>query len=118
MSWVVIMAFALPILFGLLFIMRKFVEHMKAEQNLEVESFRSTLIDKDNPVGLSGQELENLKKQQAEAQKHLREVISKIPVEQKNGRFQLAVDKVKKPEVSQNDENGTGSSAGVERDPS
>lgn len=98
MSWLVIMAFALPIFFGLLFVMRKFVDHMKLEQNMEIESFKSTLIDKDNPVGLSGDELEQLKQQQAEAQKHLREVISRIPVEQKGGRFQLAADKIKKPD--------------------
>ncbi|MBF0586591.1 hypothetical protein INT08_10065 [Prosthecochloris sp. N3] len=109
MSWLVIMAFALPILFGLLFIMRKFVDHMKAEQNMEIESFKSTLMDKDNPVGLSGDDLDHLKKQQAEAQKHLREVISKIPVEEKDGRFQLAVDKVKKNASGDQSGNGTGS---------
>ena len=96
MSWLVIMAFALPILFGLLFVMSKFVNHMKEEQNMEIESIRDTLIDDDNPVGLSGDELEKMKQQQAEAQKHLKEVISKIPVEEKDGRFRPAFDKMKK----------------------
>ena len=96
MSWLIIMSFALPILFGLLFIMSKFVKHMKEEQNMEIESIGDTLIDEHNPVGLSGEELEKLKQQQAEAQKHLKEVISKIPVEEKDGRFQPAFDKMKK----------------------
>ncbi|UZJ41020.1 hypothetical protein OO006_11780 [Prosthecochloris sp. SCSIO W1101] len=96
MSWLIILSFALPIFFGLLFVMSKFVKHMKEEQNMEIESIRDTLIDEDNPVGLSGEELEKLKQQQAEAQKHLRDVISKIPVEEKDGRLRPAFDKMKK----------------------
>jgi len=111
MSWLVIMAFALPIFFGLLFMMKKFVAHMQEEQDMEIESFKSTLIDKDNPVGLSGQELERLKQQQAEAQAHLREVISKIPVEKKDGRFVPAFDKMKKNGESMA-QNGRGGESG------
>ncbi|PWW82269.1 MULTISPECIES: hypothetical protein [Prosthecochloris] len=96
MSWLIILSFALPIFFGLLFVMSKFVKHMKEEQNMEIESIRDTLIDENNPVGLSGEELEKLKQQQAEAQKHLRDVISKIPVEEKDGRLRPAFDKMKK----------------------
>lgn len=96
MSWLIILSFALPIFFGLLFVMSKFVKHMKEEQNLEIESIRDTLIDENNPVGLSGEELDKMKKQQAEAQMHLREVISKIPVEEKDGRLRPAFDKMKK----------------------
>ena len=62
---------------------------MKKEQNLQIESFKDMLIDKDNPVGLYGDELEKLKQHQQDAQRHLNEVISKIPVIQKDGRFQI-----------------------------
>ncbi len=95
MSWLIILCFALPVLFGLLFVMTKFVGHMKEEQNMEIESFKDSLIDENNPVGLSGKELESMKMQQEEAQKHLREVIAKIPVEEKDGRLRPAFDKMK-----------------------
>lgn len=113
MSWLIIMAFALPIFFGLLFVMSKFVKYMQEEQNMEIESIRDTLVDEQNPVGLSGAELEKLKQQQAEAQKHLKEVISKIPVEEKDGRFRPAFDKMKK---LQDEESGESSGDGKRAD--
>lgn len=73
---------------------------MKEENNLQIESFKETLIDKDNPVGLSGDELQKLKKQQEEAQQHLREVISKIPVVQKDGKFQVDYEEVQRRKES------------------
>ncbi|WP_040433854.1 MULTISPECIES: hypothetical protein [Chlorobium] len=89
MSWVVLM-FLSWILFAVFaFLFTRFVGYMKREQNLQIESLRDTLIDKDNPVGLYGDELEKLKQHQQEAQRHLRDVISKIPVIQKDGRFQI-----------------------------
>ena len=113
MSWLIIMAFALPIFFGLLFVMSKFVKYMQEEQDMEIESIRDTLVDEQNPVGLSGAELEKLKQQQAEAQKHLKEVISKIPVEEKDGRFRPAFDKMKK---LQDEESGESSGDGQKAD--
>ncbi len=53
------------------------------------ESLKETLIDRDNPVGLSGDELQKLKAQQKEAQAHLKQVIAKLPVVKKDGRFQI-----------------------------
>ncbi len=89
MSWLFLSALSFS-LFGLMvFLFSRFLGHMKKEQNFEIESLKDTLIDRDNPVGLRGDELEKLKEQQAEAQRHLREVISKIPVIQKDGRFQI-----------------------------
>ena len=115
MSWLIILSFALPIFFGLLFVMSKFVKHMKEEQNMEIESIRDTLIDENNPVGLSGEELEKMKKQQAEAQKHLREVISKIPVEERDGRLRPAFDKMKKLQDEESEKAvGNGKSGGEE----
>ncbi|AOS82894.1 hypothetical protein BIU88_01250 [Chlorobaculum limnaeum] len=96
MSWILILGFALAVFFLLMFFLSRFVNHMKQEQNLQIESFKESLIDKDNPVGLTGEELEKMKQQQAEAQAHLREVISKIPVIQKDGKFQLDMDAVRK----------------------
>lgn len=96
MSWIYIFGFALSVFFLLLFFLSRFVRHMKEEQNLEIESFKDTLIDKDNPVGLSGAELEKLKQQQAEAQAHLRDVISRIPVTGKDGRFQIDYEAVRR----------------------
>lgn len=96
MSWIYILAFALSVFFLLMFFLSRFVNHMKQEQNLQIESLKETLIDKDNPVGLSGDELQKLKQQQAEAQQHLREVISKIPVIQKDGKFQVDYEAVRK----------------------
>ncbi|MCG8344082.1 MAG: hypothetical protein MI685_02835 [Chlorobiales bacterium] len=113
MSWLIILSFALPILFGLLFVMSKFVKYMKEEQNMEIESLKDTLIDENNPVGLSGEELEKMKQQQAEAQKHLKEVISKIPVEERDGRLRPAFDKMKKLQDEASEkaaDNGKGSS--------
>jgi hypothetical protein len=95
MSWIYILGLALSVFFLLLFFLSKFVGYMKNEQNLQIESLKDTLIDKDNPVGLSGQELQKLKQQQAEAQEHLREVISKIPVIQKDGKFQVDYEAVR-----------------------
>ncbi|MBZ4220427.1 MAG: hypothetical protein LAC69_09715 [Chlorobium sp.] len=89
MSWVVLLCFSLLVFFLFVFLFRKFVGYMKKEQNLQIESFKDMMIDKDNPVGLYGEELEKLKEQQKEAQRHLNEVISKIPVIQKDGRFQI-----------------------------
>jgi hypothetical protein len=89
MSWLVLLGISLLLFFLLVFLLTRFVGYMKKEQNLQIESLKDTLIDKDNPVGLRGDELEKLKQQQSEAQRHLREVISKIPVIQKDGRFQI-----------------------------
>ena len=83
------MVFSLLVFFLFVFLFKKFVGYMKKEQNLQIESFKDMLIDKDNPVGLNGEELEKLKQHQQEAQRHLNEVISKIPVIQKDGRFQI-----------------------------
>jgi hypothetical protein len=89
MSWLVLLGISLLLFFFLVILFRKFVGYMKKEQNLQIESLRDTLIDKDNPVGLYGDELEKLKQQQQEAQRHLNDVIAKIPVVQKDGRFQI-----------------------------
>jgi hypothetical protein len=113
MSWVILFAFSLAFFVVLMFLLNRFVAYMKKEQNLEIESFKDTLIDKDNPVGLRGEELEKLKQQQSEAQRHLREVISKIPVIQKDGRFQLDEDALKKRKEA---ENRNGTSGSVTRD--
>jgi hypothetical protein len=107
MSWIFILGFALSVFFLLMYFLSKFVNHMKKEQNLQIESFKDSLIDKDNPVGLSGEELEKMKKQQAEAQAHLREVISKIPVIQKDGRFQVDYEAVQKQKESAGTTNGS-----------
>ncbi|NTU68692.1 MAG: hypothetical protein HGB02_07420 [Chlorobiaceae bacterium] len=96
MSWIYILAFGLSVFFLLMFFLSRFVNHMKVEGNLQIESLKETLIDKDNPVGLAGEELQKLKQQQAEAQQHLREVISKIPVVQKDGKFQIDYEAVRK----------------------
>jgi hypothetical protein len=100
MSWIYILGFALSVFFMLMFFLSRFVNHMKTEQNLQIETLKETLIDKDNPVGLSGDELQKLKQQQAEAQQHLREVISKIPVIQKDGKFQVDYEEVQRRKVS------------------
>ncbi len=103
MSWIYLLGFALSVFFVLVYFLSRFVTYMKEEQNLEIETLKDTLIDKDNPVGLSGEELEKLKKQQAEAQQHLREVISKIPVIQKDGKFQVDYEAVKRQKESNAD---------------
>lgn len=110
MSWIFILGFALSVFFLLMFFLSRFVNHMKVEQNLQIESFKDTLIDKDNPVGLAGEELQKLKQQQAEAQQHLREVISKIPVIQKDGKFQVDYEAVRKQKENA-PETGTGTRA-------
>jgi hypothetical protein len=110
MSWIYILGFALSVFFLLMFFLSRFVNHMKVEQNLQIESLHDTLIDKDNPVGLSGDELEKLKQQQAEAQQHLREVISKIPVIQKDGKFQVDYEAVKRQKESNAEQVTNGSS--------
>ncbi len=106
MSWIVLFVISILLFVFLVVILRKFVGYMKKEQNLEIESLKSTLIDENNPVGLQGAELENLKRQQEEAQRHLREVISKIPVVQKDGRFQIDQEELRKRKASTNG-NGT-----------
>jgi len=89
MSWVPLLGFSFLVFFLLVFLFSKFLGYMKKEQNLVIESFKDSLIDKDNPVGLNKEELEKLKQQQQEAQRHLSDVISRIPVIQKDGRFQI-----------------------------
>jgi predicted nucleotidyltransferase len=116
MSWVIILGFALSVFFLLLFFLSRFIRYMKEEQNMEIESLKDTLIDKDNPVGLSGEELETLKQQQAEAQRHLREVISKIPVIQKEGRFQVDYEKIKETRESHDNNNHNGTSDTLKKD--
>lgn len=96
MSWIVILAFALLVFFLFVFLLSRFVSYMKKEQNLQVEPFKETLIDKDNPIGLSPTELDKLKRQQQEAQAHLREVIAKLPVTQKEGRFVLDEEEIRR----------------------
>lgn len=102
------------LVFGLfVFLFKSFVGYMKREQNLVIEPFKDSLIDKDNPVGLRGDELDKLKEQQAEAQRHLRDVISRIPVIQKDGRFQVDEDAIRqRREVT----NGTGPSGVIPPD--
>ena len=89
MSWLVLLGLSLIVFFIFVILFRKFLGYMKKEQNLVIESFHDALIDKDNPVGLNKEELDKLKQQQEEAQRHLRDVISRIPVIQKDGRFQI-----------------------------
>ncbi|MBN1279434.1 MAG: hypothetical protein K9I59_00615 [Chlorobium sp.] len=111
MSWVVLFGFSVAFFFVLLFLLSRFVGYMKKEQNMEIESLKDTLIDKDNPVGLTGAELEKLKQQQAEAQRHLREVISRIPVVQKEGRFQVDQEEIQRRKAS-GQVNGASGTAG------
>jgi len=113
MSWVIILVFSLLVFFLFIFLLRKFVGYMKKEQNLQIESFKDSLIDKDNPVGLYGDELEKLKQQQQEAQRHLRDVISKIPVIQKDGRFQIDEEELRQRREAAN---GNGASRTVKKD--
>lgn len=95
------------------FLFKSFVGYMKREQNLVIEPFKDSLIDKDNPVGLQGDELEKLKQQQAEAQRHLRDVISRIPVIQKDGRFQIDEEAIRERREGNN---GKGSSGVIPTD--
>lgn len=96
MSWMVLSAMALTLFVGFMLLFRKFLAYMKKEQNLVIEPLKDSLIDKDNPVGLNPEELQKLKEQQQEAQRHLSEVISKIPVIQKDGRFQVDHEAIQK----------------------
>ncbi len=100
MSWIPLMGFSLVVFFLFVFLFNKFVGYMKKEQNLHIESFKDMMIDKDNPVGLTGDELEKLKQHQQEAQRHLNEVISKIPVIQKDGRFQIDQEAIRQRRAS------------------
>ena len=102
MSWVVLMGLSWLLFALFAFLFSRFVGYMKKEQNLEIESLKDTLIDKDNPVGLYGDELEKLKQHQQEAQRHLRDVISKIPVIQKDGRFQIDQEELQKRKAANN----------------
>ncbi|MBM3162037.1 MAG: hypothetical protein FJZ79_01625 [Chlorobi bacterium] len=115
MSWVVLFIFSLAFFFLLLFLLSRFVGYMKKEQNMEIESLKDTLIDKDNPVGLTGEELRKMKQQQVEAQRHLREVIAKIPVVQKDGRFQIDQEEVARRKAAAP---GNGTAGPVEKDAS
>jgi|UniRef100_Q3ATD4 hypothetical protein len=96
MSWLVLLAMALTLFFSFVVLFRKFLGYMKKEQNLVIEPLKDALIDKDNPVGLNPEELQKLKQQQQEAQRHLSEVIAKIPVIQKDGRFQIDQEAIQK----------------------
>jgi hypothetical protein len=116
MSWIFIMGIALSVFFLLIFFLTRFIRYMKEEQNLEIETLKETLIDRDNPVGLSGVELEALKQQQAEAQRHLREVISKIPVTGKDGRFQIDHDKIRQDRELREKQANNGVSGSKEKD--
>ncbi|ACF14126.1 conserved hypothetical protein [Chloroherpeton thalassium ATCC 35110] len=93
MHWGFLFAFALPIFFILVFIFYKFVSFKLENENLTIEPLSEMVSD--NPVGLSQDELEKMKRNQKEAQKHLEEVISKVPVEMVNGRFVARPDKLK-----------------------
>ena len=108
MSWIPLMVFSLLVFFLFVFLFKKFVGYMKKEQNLQIESFRDMMIDKDNPVGLYGDELEKLKQHQQEAQRHLNEVISKIPVIQKDGRFQIDAEAIRQRRAAALDGEGSG----------
>lgn len=113
MSWLVLFGFSLAVFFLFVFLFVKFTGYMRKEQNLQIESLKDMLIDKDNPVGLQGAELEKLKQQQQEAQRHLRDVISKIPVIQKDGRFQIDEDEIR---LRRKAANGNGTSGTVTKD--
>jgi len=103
------MIFSLLIFVLFVFLFTRFVGYMKRERNLHIESLHETLIDRDNPIGLSGDELQKLKQQQKEAQAHLKEVIAKLPVVKKDGRFQIDEEQLK-----QRREERAGGSAGDE----
>lgn len=108
MSWIVLLCFSLLVFFLFVFLFSRFLGYMKKEQNLQIESFRDMMIDKDNPVGLYGDELEKLKQQQQEAQRHLNDVISKIPVIQKDGRFQIDEEAIRQRRAAARDEESSG----------
>ncbi len=108
MSWVPLLGFSFLVFFLLVFLFSKFLGYMKKEQNLVIESFKDSLIDKDNPVGLNREELEKLKQQQQEAQRHLSDVISRIPVIQKDGRFQIDEEAIRQRRAAARDEETSG----------
>jgi len=108
MSWIPLMLFSVAVFFLFVFLFKKFLGYMKKEQNLQIESFKEMIIDKDNPVGLSGVELEKLKQHQQEAQRHLNEVISKIPVIQKDGRFQIDEEAIRQRRAAAHDDETSG----------
>ena len=113
MSWIPLMVFALLVFSLFVFLFSRFLGYMKKEQNMQIESFKDMMIDKDNPVGLYGDELEQLKQHQQEAQRHLNEVISKIPVIQKDGRFQIDQEAIRQRRA---EVNGEGTSGTVNHD--
>ncbi|MEI7748341.1 MAG: hypothetical protein WCI81_04625 [Chlorobiaceae bacterium] len=108
MSWVPLLGFSFLVFFLLVFLFSKFLGYMKKEQNLVIESFKDSLIDKDNPVGLNKEELEKLKQQQQEAQRHLSDVISRIPVIQKDGRFQIDEEAIRQRRTAAQSEESPG----------
>ena len=108
MSWVPLLGFSFLVFFLLVFLFSKFLGYMKKEQNLVIESFKDSLIDKDNPVGLNREELEKLKQQQQEAQRHLSDVISRIPVIQKDGRFQIDEEAIRQRRTAAQSEESPG----------
>jgi hypothetical protein len=108
MSWIPLMVFSLLVFSLFVFLFSRFLGYMKKEQNMQIESFKDMMIDKDNPVGLYGDELEQLKQHQQEAQRHLNEVISKIPVIQKDGRFQIDQEAMRQRRAEANGEETSG----------
>jgi hypothetical protein len=83
-SWIFIYAFALPIFFGLVFILYKFIDFKLTRDD---EKFAPIFDDSDNVVGLSGEELNARKAHQKEGMKQLSEAIAKVPVKIVNGKF-------------------------------
>lgn len=83
-SWIFIYAFALPIFFGLVFILYKFIDF---KLNRDDEQLAPIFDDSDNVVGLSGEELNARKAHQKEGMKQLSEAIAKVPVKVVNGKF-------------------------------
>ncbi|TLU85851.1 MAG: hypothetical protein FDX21_04655 [Chlorobium sp.] len=113
MSWVFLLGFAFLFFFLFVFLFSKFVGYMKKEQNLVIESFKDSLIDQDNPVGLNPEELEQLKQKQQEAQRHLSDVISRIPVIQKDGRFQIDEEEIRQRRANAQKEQASGANNGT-----
>jgi len=84
MSYWIIFAFALPMFIGLVFIFLKFAQFKLDADNTVIEPMLPT---SDNPVGLTKEELDIKREEMKEAQKHLAEVIAKVPVEMVDGKF-------------------------------
>ncbi len=103
MHWNIFFALAIPIFFILVFLFFKFTAYKLENDNIEIESLAELVSD--NPVGLSEQELEKLKEKQKVAQKQLKEVIDKIPVEMVNGKFVPRPDKLQE-ELNKAQKNG------------